>query len=55
MPIYYTEYPKDEFYADNDDEALLLEPDAKVIYKESNSPNGLPLIFLRNTHAKDDI
>lgn len=55
MPTYYTEYPTGEFYADNDDEALLLEPDAKVIYKESNSPNGLPLIFLRNTHAKDDI
>lgn len=55
MPTYYTEYPTGEFFADNDEEALLYEPDAKVIYKESDTSDGFPMIFIRDTHIKDDI
>jgi hypothetical protein len=54
MPIYYTEYPTGEFFADNDEEALLYEPDAKVIYKESDTADGFPMIVIRDTHVKED-
>lgn len=54
MPTYYTEYPKGEFYADNDDEALAYEPDAKVIYKESDTKDGFPIIIIRDIRNPED-
>lgn len=54
MPTYYTEYPIGEFYADNDQQALVLELDAKVIYKESDTADGFPMVIIRDTHCKDD-
>ncbi len=54
MPEYYTEYPMGQFYADNDEEALLYELDAKVIYKESDTDDGFPMIIIRDTRVHDD-
>ncbi len=45
--MYYTEYPLSSFYAKDDEEALL-KSSSKVIYKESDTENGLPFIVLRD-------
>jgi len=45
--IYYTEYPTYEFEADSDEEALKLT-DSKVVYRESDTPDGMPFIILRD-------
>jgi hypothetical protein len=46
MTIYYTEYPKGEFQARTDDEALK-KSHARIIYKESETVDGRPFIFVR--------
>ncbi len=48
MIIYYTEYPKGQFQAFNDNEALS-KTNSKVVYKESDTKNGTPFIIVRNT------
>ena len=47
MNKYYTEYPYGEFSA-QDDEAALKISDAEIIYKESDTVDGLPLVMLRD-------
>ena len=44
--IYYTEYPRGQFKAENDSEALN-KSKALLIYKESETINGLPMIIIR--------
>ena len=46
MTIYYTEYPTGSFKAKSDAEALALAK-AKVLYKESDTPDGTPFIMVR--------
>ena len=46
MTIYYTEYPTGEFEAASDEEALKYS-EAALVYKESDTPDGLPFIVLR--------
>jgi hypothetical protein len=45
-PLYYTEYPCEEFHASSDAEALK-KTKAKIVYRESNTPDGRPFIMLR--------
>ena len=47
MIIYYTEYPKGQFQAFDDKEALT-KTTAKVVYRESGSPDGTPFIVIRD-------
>jgi len=47
MIIYYTEYPTGSFKANNDEEALA-KSNAEVIYKESDTGDGLPFIIIRD-------
>lgn len=54
MPMYYTEYPKGKFWAATDKLALLTELHAKIIYRESDTPDGKPFQIIRDTHSKDD-
>lgn len=46
MNIYYTEYPRSEFTAKSDDEALK-QTIALFVYRESDTDNGIPFIILR--------
>lgn len=45
--IYYTEYPFGEFTAESDEEALT-KSNAKVIYRESDTEDGSPFVFLKD-------
>lgn len=47
MTTYYTEYPTKQFQASNDRDALA-KTAAKVVYKESGSPDGTPFIVIRD-------
>ena len=47
MNIYYTEYPQGQFKAKSDSKALELSK-AKVIYRESNTPDGRPFFVIRD-------
>lgn len=53
MTTYYTEYPTGEFEAETDESALRLELDAKVIYKQSDTEDGLPMIVIRDTQPTE--
>lgn len=44
---YYTENPTGQFESRNDEEALT-SSNAKIIYRESETDNGLPFIILRD-------
>lgn len=46
--IYYTEYPTSKFNASSDEEALK-KTTAKVVYRESDTKNGIPFVILRET------
>jgi hypothetical protein len=45
---YYTEYPTTTFRAVNDDVALQ-HTKAKIVYRESDTIDGRPFIFLRKS------
>jgi len=47
MTIYYTEYPTGSFIEESDEKALK-RSNAKVIYRESDTKDGLPFIMLRD-------
>lgn len=47
MKKYYTEYPKTEFFAEDDKNALS-ETKAKFVYYESDSKDGIPFIIIRD-------
>lgn len=51
MTKYYTEYPTQEFWCESDEKALEVTK-ARVVYKESNSKDGLPFIMLRESITK---
>lgn len=51
MIIYYTEYPKGQFQAFDDKEALT-KTTAKVVYRESGSPDGTPFIVIRDIRSE---
>lgn len=44
---YYTEYPTTTFKAESDNVALIKAKHCKVLYRESNSKDGMPFIFLK--------
>jgi hypothetical protein len=45
--IYYTEYPTATFTSSTDEEALK-QTKALVVYRESDTKDGLPFIILRD-------
>lgn len=47
MTQYYTEFPRGSLQAENDEEALK-KTKAKVIYKESDTKDGIPFIMVRD-------
>ena len=48
---YYTEFPYGEFDCASDEEALN-KSQAKLLYRENDSPNGRPFVILRNFEDK---
>jgi hypothetical protein len=52
--VYYTEYPCGEFKAEDDVQALAICR-AAVIYRDSLTENGLPVVILRDIPPWVDI
>jgi hypothetical protein len=48
---YYTEYPTGEFLSSSDNAALGFST-AKVIYRESDTEDGRPFVFIRDTYSE---
>lgn len=53
MKTYYTEYPTGLFEA-VDDSSALNQSLAKVIYRESDTEDGLPFVFIRQENSKKE-
>lgn len=51
MKKYYTEYPKTEFVAKDDSEALS-KTKAMFVYCESDTKDGTPFVILRDENGR---